>query len=228
MREWGIIEPVTIRKSGSSEPERGRGRPTVVDPERILEVTMALWREQGYQETGWREISEVTGVSVRTLIRRFGDRSMIPWAGVPAAVARLNTILKVAPSDAPLAAVLRDAVVASVSHKDGVLRLSPEWISLVSEIPQLRASAPIANAPWVDALSSFIKQRHPDVPQAVCRALATAYEAAAFAALVEWARGGATGTPDRAVGEMLQWLDIRIPHSGVRADSHTAAALRER
>lgn len=201
------------------EQERGRGRPSVVDPERVLEATMALWREQGYQETGWREISEVTGISVRTLIRRFGDRSMIPWAGVPAAVARLSTILEAAPNDAPLAEVLRDAVVASVSHKEGVLRLSPEWISLVSEVPQLRASAPLANAPWVDALSDFIKQRHAEVPDAVCRALATAYEAAAFAALVEWAKAGATGAPDHAVDEMLRWFDVRIPAT----DSHVGA-----
>lgn len=149
-------------------------------------------------------------MSVRTLIRRFGERSKIPWVGLPAAVARLDAALAIAPLASPLAVVLRDAVVASVSHEDGVLRLSPEWISLVSEVPQLRASAPLANAAWVEALARFIAARHPDAPAAACRALAVAYEAATFSALVEWARSGAKGAPDRAVGDMLAWLDIRL------------------
>ncbi|WP_168187254.1 TetR/AcrR family transcriptional regulator [Salinibacterium sp. UTAS2018] len=201
---------MTAASATPDESERRRGRPTVIDAEQLLHATLSLWRDRGYQETGWREIAEVTGVSVRTLIRRFGERSRIPWVGLPAAVARLEGALAIAPQAAPLGAVVRNAIVASVSHEDGVLRLSPDWISLVSEVPQLRASAPIANAAWVDALARFIADRHPDAPAAACRALAVAYEAATFSALVQWARAGAEGAPDRAVGDMLAWLDIRL------------------
>jgi AcrR family transcriptional regulator len=204
-------------KTPPGASDRGRGRPTIVNPQRVLEETLALWKERGYEQTGWREISEVTGISVRTLIRRFGDRSTIPWVGVPAAVTRLRASLANAPADATLADALRHAIVASVSQDEGVVSVSPDWISLVSEVPQLRAAASVANAPWTEAVADYISQRHPEAPRAICRALASSYRAAAFAALVEWSRADTTDTPDRAVVDMLRWLDIRIPSSVPRA-----------
>lgn len=96
--------------------------------------------------------------------------------------------------------------------------MAPEWLRLISAEPELAATAPLAYRPWIDTLANFISGRLPGAPMAICRALATAYQAAAFAALVEWAEAGADGDCADMVDEMLRWMDIHAP-AAIRGDS---------
>lgn len=65
-----------------------------------------------------------------------------------------------------------------------------------------------AYRPWITVLADYLTRRIPDAPPAIARALATAYQAAAFAALTEWAEAGAHGDSADAVDAMLRWMDI--------------------
>ena len=190
---------------------RGRGRPSVIDADRIAETAIALWRERGYRTTGWKDIAEATGVSVRTLMRHFGSRAEIPWTGVDAAAQRLAISLAAMPDDVPTGEALRRAIVDSVTHSEQIFRAAPDWLAVVANEPDLMVAAPRAYAPWTGAIAVFIAHRNPDAPPAICHAPATAYQAAAFAALADWAEDGSREDPDRAVDRMLRWLDVHAP-----------------
>ncbi|MGN6126456.1 MAG: TetR/AcrR family transcriptional regulator [Humibacter sp.] len=202
---------------------RGRGRPSVIDADRIAEKAIALWRARGYRTTGWKDIAEVTGVSVRTLMRHFGSRAEIPWAGVEAAAQRLAVSLAAMPDDVPTGDALRRAIVDSVTHSEQVFRAAPDWLAVVANEPDLMVAAPRAYAPWTSAIAVFIAHRNPEAPVAVCQGLATAYQAAAFAALADWAAAGSHEDPDRAVDRMLRWLDVHAPAAGDGGDPESGA-----
>ena len=186
----------------------------MIDVDHIAERTIALWRERGYRSTRWQDIADATGVSVRTLMRHFGSRAEIPWVGVAAATRRLEHSLAAAPDGLPVGDALRHAVVDSVTRSEQVLRTAPDWLALVAAEPDLMAVAPRAYEPWISAVAAFIARRNPDAPPAICAALGTAYHAAAFAALTDWAARGAQEAPDLAVDRMLRWLDVHPPAGG--------------
>lgn len=172
---------------------------------------LRLWSERGFTTTSWSDLAEATGISTRTLLRHFSSRSEVAWLGVAPATERLREALDGASDEDPPSVVVRAAIVESVSHDPQIHALTPRWLRLLSAEPELAATAPIAYRPWIDTLADYLARRLPDAPAAICRALATAYQAATFAALVEWADTGATDECDEAVDRMLRWLDVHAP-----------------
>lgn len=207
--------------SSSGEGRRQRGRPTVIDPVAVSEAVLDLWWTEGYATTGWREIADVTGISVRTLMRHFPARSDIAWTGVPAATARLAAALEAVPGTTHLGGALRTAVARSVSHDALVRRVAPRWLRLVAREPELAASATAAYRPWTEILAAFVRRHAPDVPDATARAVAAAYQAAAFEALVGWATHG-EGDPADAVKQALRWFHVDPPHDGARTPARSS------
>ncbi|WP_068165992.1 TetR/AcrR family transcriptional regulator [Rhodococcus phenolicus] len=187
---------------------RGRGRPTVLEPEFVAETAFRLWSLRGYDSTSWNDIADATGISTRTLIRHFSTKSAIAWVGVASATQRLRESLSAVPDSVPLGEAVRTAVADSVSHHPRVQRVGPDWLRLIASTPELVATASQAYRPWITELARYITRRNPEVPPAVGRALATAYQAAAFAALTEWAEDGAHGDSADSVEATLRWLDI--------------------
>ncbi|MET4165431.1 MULTISPECIES: TetR/AcrR family transcriptional regulator [Gordonia] len=197
----------------SSGGRRGRGRPSVIDSGAVAEAAFKLWRERGFAETSWADLAEATGVSARTLLRHFHTKADIAWIGVAYATERLRGALEKTSAADSLADAIRTGVVSSVSHHPRVQRVNPAWLRLIADEPELLAMAPRAYRPWIDELAAFIGRRVPHAPPAICRALASTYQAAAFAALTEWADSGANGDSADAVDAMLGWIDIRIPEN---------------
>ncbi|MEU5843691.1 TetR family transcriptional regulator [Rhodococcus sp. NPDC047139] len=204
------------RTSTESAVGRRRGRPSVIDTEAIAEAAYDLWSRQGYADTSWNDLAEATGISARTLIRHFSAKSAIAWIGVDPATERLRASLSAASETAPLTDAVRAAIVESVSHRPHIQRVGPDWLRLIAGTPELAAMASEAYQPWITELAGYIGRRVPEVPAAIARALATAYQAAAFAALTEWAQEGAHGDPADAVDAMLRWMDI-VPRSSARS-----------
>ncbi|MDI2030094.1 TetR/AcrR family transcriptional regulator [Saccharopolyspora sp. TS4A08] len=192
--------------SDASAPQRGR--PTVLDRAAIATATFRLWSRRGYAAVGWKEISEATGVSVRTLVRHFARKSDIAWVGVPAATRRLREALAEMPEDVPVDEAVRRGVVASMSD-DPMSPAGPDWIRLVCTEPELAGTAPTAYRPWIDELADFIARRVPGITPAAATALASGYQAATFAALVAWSETASHDRAATAAEEALGWLSIR-------------------
>lgn len=195
----------------ATPPRRGRGRPSVVDVDAVAEAAFALWSERGYADTGWKELAEATGVSVRTLMRHFGTRDRIAWAEVESANARLADAIAATAPDASPSAAVRRVVVASISHDRHVRRSAVAWFRLIAAEPELAATAAAANRVWTAQLAEFLGERLPGASAEVCRALAGALEAATFAALSAWAAAGGDGDPADAVDRALAWIELRAP-----------------
>lgn len=196
--------------SNSDAPAPQRGRPTVLDRAAIAAETFRLWNERGFAAVGWREISEATGVSVRTLVRHFPKKSDIAWLGVPAATRRLRDALEATPAGAPVGEAARHAIVASIADEP-MAPAGPGWIRVVCAEPELAGSAPAAYRPWIDELARFFAERTPGISPVAATAVASGYQAATFAALVAWNEGRAGGNAAAAADEALAWLAVS-PH----------------
>ncbi len=130
----------------------------------------------GYADTSWNDLAEATGISARTLIRHFSVKSAIAWIGVAPATERLRASLSVAPETAPLTDAVRTAIVESISHRPHIQRVGRDWLRLIAGTPELAAMSSEAYRPWITELADYIGRRVPEVPAAIARALATAYQ----------------------------------------------------
>lgn len=193
--------------SAQTERRPTRGRPSIVDAMAISEAALEVWQSRGYAETGWKEISEASGVSVRTLMRHFSSRAEIAWLGVIPAADRLRDAAQDVPADVPLHRALRIMVSASVTRDEKVDALGPAWIRLVASEPELRALTPTAHNPWIRAIADVVSQRRPDLAPVIAHAIAVAYQSATFAALSDWAGQPTTGEAADAVEAALEGFE---------------------
>ena len=193
--------------AGTSAP-RTRGRPTVLDPEAVSAAALALWSEHGYVSTGWSELAEATGISVRTLTRHFGTKSALAWVGVRGATDRLQAALADLPDDLPVNEAVRRSILASMAHEGLQQDEGRRWLRLISVEPDLAASAPAGYEPWTKALSQYLRSRLPNADEAVCDALAAGYQVMTFRALAAWAANDGPGTPTDAVSVLLDHVAI--------------------
>ncbi|MWB97117.1 TetR/AcrR family transcriptional regulator [Agromyces seonyuensis] len=187
---------------------RGRGRPSVIDPDAVAEAALRLWAERGYAATGWKELAEATGVSARTLMRHYGTRDRIAWTEVESANGRLAGAIEHLDPDLPIAEALRRIVVASISHDPFMRSGVPAWVRLIASEPEFAATAAAANRAWTGLLEDFLDRRLPGAPRAARQAIAAAYEAATITALAAWADAGAAVEPADAVDAALRWLGV--------------------
>lgn len=193
--------------SNSDAPAPQHGRPTVLDHTAIATATFRLWTQHGYAAVGWKDISEATGVSVRTLVRHFTRKSNIAWIGVPAATRRLRGALEATPADIPVDEAARRAIVASISD-DPMTTAGPAWIRVVGTEPEIAGTAPTAYRPWIEELARFIEGRVPGITPTAATALASGYQAATFAALVAWSENNSREHAATAADEALAWLSV--------------------
>ncbi|MFD6396491.1 TetR/AcrR family transcriptional regulator [Nocardia sp. NPDC060249] len=190
---------------------RRPGRPSVLDTRAVSVGALRLWTDRGFATTSWNDLAAATGISTRTLLRHFSSRSEIAWIGVAPATERLRDALAGAAPEEPAAVVVRAAIVESVSRDPRIQELAPDWLRLISSEPELAATAPRIYRPWIDTLSGYLAGRLHGSPAPICRAIATAYQSATFAALIEWAESGAEGDCADSVDRMLRWMDPHLP-----------------
>lgn len=173
-----------------------------------MRAALRLWSERGFADTGWQDIAVATGLSVRTLIRRFGSQAGILSAGVDAAIDRLRAALADVPAEADAGAALRRAVAASVSHGEEVRTVGRQMMRVIAEEPSLQAWQREAYAPWIAVVAEAIEARVPGLDADTAHALACGYEAIANATMRAWARGGGADSPADRVEAALAHIAL--------------------
>ncbi|WP_187264895.1 TetR/AcrR family transcriptional regulator [Homoserinibacter sp. GY 40078] len=181
----------------------------MIDPPTLAWHALQVFLEKGFEATTWKDLAEASGVSTRSLMRHFSSKTDLVRIGIePAWQLFAHKLAEM--DDDNLMAALRRAVAEGLeaAYRDPDVGIN--WVRLVARDARLMSEIQSTSAPWVRAVAQKIADSRPDLPPAICRALAAAYDSAVFAALMEWSVDE-IGTPAEAVDKMLRWLDVRIP-----------------
>jgi AcrR family transcriptional regulator len=138
------------RAMGRWEPD-ARGR--------LAKAAMALYAEQGFDQTTVAEIAARAGLTERTFFRHFADKREVLFYGTE----MLRDLLVRAIADAPASATAMDAVGAAFEAAGAVLQENPERVRLrdaiVSAHAELRERELIKLAALASAVAGALRDR---------------------------------------------------------------------
>jgi AcrR family transcriptional regulator len=109
-----------------------RARSTTATGERILDATVELFVERPYAQLTLRDVAARAGVTVQTVIRRFGDKE-----GLTAAAAERARLEVLTHRDAAPVGDLEAAVDNLVAHYEDVGRMSLRLLAEEEAVPLL-------------------------------------------------------------------------------------------
>ena len=145
------------RAMGRWEPD-ARGR--------LAKAAMALYAEQGFDQTTVSEIAARAGLTERTFFRHFADKREVLFYGTE----MLRDRLVRAVADAPAAATAMDAVSAAFEAAGAMLQENPERVRLrdaiVSANAELRERELIKLAAMASAVAGALRDRGTPEPAA--------------------------------------------------------------
>jgi AcrR family transcriptional regulator len=144
--------------------------PAAVDERRILDATLAVWRESGFREATTRRVADRAGIGEMTLFRRFGDKAALFRRALETQAEQFTSSGVVFTGD--LTEDLTAAVVAyqQLLDRNGLIVL--DFLLEAPRNPQLAELAPVAMQA-IMALSQIVAwhqaegRLHPGPPQVV-------------------------------------------------------------
>jgi AcrR family transcriptional regulator len=138
------------RAMGRWEPD-ARGR--------LAKAAMALYAEQGFEQTTVAEIAARAGLTERTFFRHFADKREVLFYGME----MLRDLLARAVADAPASATAMDAVGAAFEAASSMLQENPDRVRLrdaiVSANAELRERELIKLAALSAAVAGALRDR---------------------------------------------------------------------
>ena len=188
---------------------------------RLAKAAMALYAEQGFDQTTVAEIAARASLTERTFFRHFADKREVLFYGME----MLRELLVRAVADAPAGATAMDAVGAAFEAAGAVLQENPERVRLrdaiVSANAELRERELIKLAALATAVAGALRGRGIPEPAA---SLAAETGAAVFKiAFARWISG--PGQPDlpgiihESMRELTGMLSDRLARAGSPAPS---------
>jgi len=133
---------------------------------RLAKAAMALYAEQGFEQTTVAEIAVRAGLTERTFFRHFADKREVLFYGME----MLRDLLARAVADAPASATAMDAVGAAVEAAGAFLQENPERVRLrdaiVSASAELRERELIKLAALACAVAGALRDRGIPAPAA--------------------------------------------------------------
>ena len=171
------------RAMGRWEPD-ARGR--------LAKAAMALYAEQGFEQTTVAEIAARAGLTERTFFRHFADKREVLFYGTD----RLRDLLARAVADAPASATPMDAVGAALEAAGAMFQENPERVRLrdaiVSANAELRERELIKLATLASVMAGALRDR--GIPEPAASLAAEAGVAVFKVAFARWV--GEPGQPD--------------------------------
>jgi AcrR family transcriptional regulator len=138
---------------------RGMGRWEPDARGRLAKAAMALYAEQGFDQTTVAEIAARAGLTERTFFRHFADKREVLFYGTE----MLRDLLVRAIADAPASATAMDAVGAAFEAAGAVFEENPERVRLrdtiVSAHAELRERELIKLAALAAAVAGALRDR---------------------------------------------------------------------
>ena len=126
---------------------------------RLAKAAMALYAEQGFEQTTVAEIAARAGLTERTFFRHFADKREVLFYGME----MMRDLLVRAVADAPDSATAIDAVGAAFEAAGAMLQENPERVRLrdaiVSANAELRERELIKLAAFASAVAGALRDR---------------------------------------------------------------------
>jgi len=133
---------------------------------RLAQVALALYADQGFEQTTVAEIAKQAGLTERTFFRHFADKREVLFYGTE----MLRDLLARAVADAPASATPMDAVSAAYQAACALLQENPERARLrnaiVSANAELRERELIKLAALASAVAGALRDRGVPEPTA--------------------------------------------------------------
>jgi AcrR family transcriptional regulator len=133
---------------------------------RLAQAAMALYAEQGFEQTTVAEIAARAGLTERTFFRHFADKREVLFYGMDMA----RDLLVRAVADAPASATPMDAAGEALQALGAVLQENPERVRLrdaiVSAHAELRERELIKLAAFASAVAGALRDRGVPEPAA--------------------------------------------------------------
>ena len=166
------------RAMGRWEPD-ARGR--------LAKAAMALYAEQGFEQTTVAEIAARAGLTERTFFRHFADKREVLFYGME----MMRDLLVHTVADAPASATAMDAVGAAFQAAGAMLQENPERVRLrdaiVSANAELRERELIKLAAFAAAVAGALRDR--GIPEPAASLAAETGVAVFKVAFACWASG---------------------------------------
>jgi mycofactocin system transcriptional regulator len=170
-------------------PPEARGRPPSTTRDAVSRAALALFAENGFEETTMDDIAQAVGVSRRTVFRYYSSKNDIVWGDFAAVRARLRAHLQESAPDEPLGDAIRRAVVASNRYPADQLPELRARMALITSVPSLQGHSMIRYEEWRSDLARFVAARLNLQPgELVPQVVAQATMATAMTAFVNWVR----------------------------------------
>ena len=126
---------------------------------RLAKAAMAMYAEQGFEQTTVAEIAARAGLTERTFFRHFADKREVLFNGME----MMRDLLVRAVADAPASATAMDAVGAAFQAAGSMLQENPERVRLrdaiVSANSDLRERELIKLAAFAAAVAGALRDR---------------------------------------------------------------------
>jgi AcrR family transcriptional regulator len=133
---------------------------------RLAQAALALYVEQGFEQTTVAEIARHAGLTERTFFRHFADKREVLFYGME----MLRGLLTRAVAEAPASATAMDAVGAAFQAAAALLQENPERVRLrdaiVSANAELRERELIKLAAMASAVADALRDRGVPEPTA--------------------------------------------------------------
>ena len=159
---------------------------------RLAKAAMALYAEQGFDQTTVAEIAARAGLTERTFFRHFADKREVLFYGME----MLRDLLVRAVADAPASAPAMDAAGAAFEAAGAMLQENPERVRLrdaiVSAHAELRERELIKLAALASAVAGALCDR--GIPESAASLAAETGAAVFKVAFARWV--GEPGQPD--------------------------------
>ena len=138
---------------------RGMGRWEPDARGRLAKAALALYAEQGFDQTTVAQIAARAGLTERTFFRHFADKREVLFSGME----MLRDLLVRAVADTPASAPAMDAVGSAIEAAGAVLQENPERVKLrdaiVSANAELRERELIKLAALASAVAGALRDR---------------------------------------------------------------------
>jgi TetR/AcrR family transcriptional regulator, regulator of mycofactocin system len=135
------------------------GRPPATTRDDIERVAMRLFTTHGFDATTVDDIAAAAGIGRRTFFRYFASKNQVVWGRFDDDLVRLRERLAAVPAGEPLAAALREAIVAFNALPPEQVPVHRQRMSLILTVDSLQAHSTLMYAEWRRVIAEFVASR---------------------------------------------------------------------